>query len=103
MNPAPRDSSSRPGKPALRIVFLPQWYGTSTGTTYTSSNPTVVEVSADGEVTGNANGSAILTALNEGKLGIATVTVLSTPLAALEVSPTDAVVGIGGLACGIVT
>ena len=63
----------------------------STGTVYTSSNPAVATVDAEGLVTARGTGTAILLALNEGAVGLAAVSVLSATLDALEVTPTETV------------
>ena len=47
------------------------------GTNYTSSNPSVVSVDAEGFATGNASGVAVISAMNEGALGIVRLRVLS--------------------------
>lgn len=58
----------------------------STGTVYSTSNPAVATVSADGLVTGVSTGTALIFALNEGFGGFATVTV-SPPVTSLAISP----------------
>jgi hypothetical protein len=59
----------------------------TTGTAYTSSNAAVAEVDADGRVTARGTGTALITILNEGALGMATVSVLASSLVALETTP----------------
>src|SRR5438093_1501743 len=46
---------------------------------WTSSNPSVASVSGSGLVTGLAAGSAVITAMSEGKTGTATLTVVAPP------------------------
>ena len=46
---------------------------------WTSSNPSVASVSGSGLVTGLAAGSAVITAMSEGKSGTATLTVVAPP------------------------
>jgi hypothetical protein len=60
----------------------------SFGTRYRSSNSKVATVSPDGLVTAVGLGTAILSALNEGAIGLMTVTVRSAPLVSLAVTPT---------------
>ncbi len=59
----------------------------STGTMYRTSNPNVATVSPNGLVTAVGAGTAILSALNDGTLGLATVTVRSASLTSLDVIP----------------
>jgi hypothetical protein len=59
----------------------------STGTVYRSSNPNVATVSPDGLVTAIGVGTVILSALNDGTIGIATVSVRSAALTSLTVTP----------------
>jgi hypothetical protein len=49
-----------------------------TGTNYTVSNPAIATVSADGIVTAVATGTVVISAMNEGVLGIARVAVVLT-------------------------
>lgn len=62
--------------------------------TWTSSNTSLVTVSASGMATGVAAGSATVTATSEGKSGTATVTVVR-PVATVTIAPADATVFIG--------
>jgi hypothetical protein len=57
------------------------------GTTYRSSNAAVATVGPNGLVTAVGNGTAIISALNEGAIGLTVVHVLSSPLQSLSVSP----------------
>jgi hypothetical protein len=50
----------------------------SNGTTYTSSNTAVATISADGLVTARASGTVVISALNDGAIGILRVQVLLT-------------------------
>lgn len=59
----------------------------STGTTYRSSNLAVATVGPNGQVTAVGAGTAILSALNDGTMGLATVTVRSASLTSLDVIP----------------
>jgi uncharacterized protein YjdB len=55
--------------------------------TWASSNPAVATVSNSGVVSGNAAGSATITATSETKSSTATVTVTNVPVASVTVSP----------------
>ena len=72
---------------------------TLTGRTvaWSSSNPTVATVSSSGLVTGIKSGSATITATSEGKSGVASLTVASTPppVANVAVQPANASVDVG--------
>jgi len=68
---------------------------TSRAVTWSSSNTTVATVSVSGLVTGNAPGSATLTATSEGKSGSATITVAIVPVASVTLSPTSASILVG--------
>jgi hypothetical protein len=59
----------------------------STGTVYRTSNPNVVTIDADGLVTAVGTGTALVSALNEGALGLATINVLSASLQSVDVAP----------------
>ncbi len=59
----------------------------STGTIYRSSNLAVAVVSPNGQVTALGPGTAIISALNEGAMGLATVTVRSASLTNLAITP----------------
>jgi hypothetical protein len=59
----------------------------STGTSYRSSNTAVATISADGLVTAVSPGTALLTALHEGTLGFASLTVLPAGLDAIAITP----------------
>ncbi len=54
---------------------------------WSSNNPAVATVSADGLVTALAPGGAIMSATAEGKVGLASVTSAAMPVAAVNVSP----------------
>src|SRR5438309_3109899 len=71
--------------------------GTLAGRTVTgkSSDTTVATVSASGQVTGVAPGSASITATSEGKSGTAEITVTTVPVASVTVSPATASVAVG--------
>lgn len=50
------------------------------GTTYTTSNPRIVTISADGLVTAVGTGTAIVSAMHEGTLGLLRIAVTTGPL-----------------------
>jgi uncharacterized protein YjdB len=62
---------------------------------FSSGNPQVATVSAQGVVTGIAPGSTTITAVSEGGTGSATVTVAPDPVAAVQVSPSPTSVFVG--------
>jgi uncharacterized protein YjdB len=63
--------------------------------TWSSSNAAVASVNGSGLVTGNAAGSATITATSEGKSGSATITISSVPVASVTVSPAAAGILVG--------
>src|SRR5438093_815821 len=63
--------------------------------TWTTSDPAVATVNANGSVTSNAVGSATITATSEGKSGTAAITVTAVPVASLTVNPASASVAVG--------
>lgn len=65
--------------------------------TWSSSAPTIATVSADGTVTGVANGSASITATVEGISGTATITVVD-PVTSVLVTPASLSLPVGGTA-----
>ncbi len=71
--------------------------GTLTGRviTWTSSNPAVAIVSAEGTVTGVSAGAATITATSEGRSGQAAVAITLTPVQTITVSPALDTLGIG--------
>jgi hypothetical protein len=66
----------------------------STGTSYKSSNEAVAKVSLDGLVTAIGAGTAIISALNEGAIGMVPVTVRSASLTSLAVTPPQVTISI---------
>jgi uncharacterized protein YjdB len=58
--------------------------------TWSSSNPSAATVDAAGLVRGMAAGSAIISAVSEGKTGTSSVTVSTAPVATVQVSPSAA-------------
>jgi acetyl esterase/lipase/uncharacterized protein YjdB len=71
--------------------------------TWTSSNPAVASVSADGHVRGEATGSAVITATTEGRSGTTQATVFLTPVATVTLTPDPASVVEGRTLAFIVT
>jgi uncharacterized protein YjdB len=63
--------------------------------TWSSASPSVATVSATGNVTGVAAGSAVITATIDGVMGSATVNVSQVPVATVTVAPATANVVIG--------
>jgi uncharacterized protein YjdB len=63
--------------------------------TWTSSNPAVATVSAQGAVTGVTVGAATITATSEGRSGQAAVNVTIPPVQTIVVSPSADTLGIG--------
>ncbi len=57
------------------------------GTTYRTSNAAVATVGPNGLVSAVGNGTAIISALNEGAIGLTVVRVLSAPLQSVTVTP----------------
>lgn len=66
----------------------------SSGTTYRSSNEAVAVVGPDGQVTAVGSGTAIITARNEGAIGLASVTVRPAALTALDVTPSNITISV---------
>jgi len=64
--------------------------------TWSSNAPAIASVSATGFVTGNAAGSATITATSEGKSGTAVITVTLVPVATVSVTPPSAGISVGG-------
>jgi uncharacterized protein YjdB len=60
--------------------------------TWTSSATAVATVSTAGVVTGVAAGTAVITAMSEGKSGTSTISVLNVPVGSITVSPSPATV-----------
>jgi hypothetical protein len=58
--------------------------------TWTSSNPEIAEVDANGMVTGRMPGVAVVTASCEGQIASSTITVMPVPVASVEVTPPTA-------------
>jgi hypothetical protein len=68
------------GEPAGNVT-------TASGTIYRTTNGTVATVSSDGLVTARGSGTAIVSAQNDGVLGLATVTVSGAPVTTLDPTP----------------
>ncbi len=63
--------------------------------TWTSNNPTIATVGADGLVTGLAVGSAVITGSADGVSGTSAVTIVPAPVAAVAVTPGTASLMVG--------
>lgn len=62
---------------------------------WTSGNPAVATVNAQGVVTGIAAGAATITATSEGRSGTAAVTVTLNPVASVTITPSSDTLGVG--------
>ena len=66
--------------------------------TWSSSTPSIADVTSDGVVTGVSAGSTVVFASVDGVLGWQTVTVVPTPVATVTVAPNTSTVAVGGSA-----
>jgi uncharacterized protein YjdB len=62
---------------------------------WSSNRPDIADVDQSGNVTGVAPGTATITAQSEGKLGTATITITTPPVASIVVTPQPATVKSG--------
>src|SRR5207302_10466790 len=62
---------------------------------WTTSNASVASISVGGVVTAVAPGSAVITAMSEGKTGSATITVALVPVASVSVTPVSSSLFVG--------